>query len=76
MCCLLGLEANGVCALAPAKFTVETFSAGRGEVSVQVTNPDGDVEEVTAAASAVHWRVPLCEVVVLFRAYSNVCNMS
>ena len=35
-----------MCALAPARFTVETFSAGRGDVSIHVLNPDGVSEEV------------------------------
>lgn len=42
----LGLEPAGVCALAPARFTVETFSAGRGEVSITVVNGEGQEEEV------------------------------
>ena len=36
-----GLEPRGVVAKAPANFTVETFGAGDGELSVDVTAPDG-----------------------------------
>lgn len=46
VCDFVGLEPEGLCALAPAKFTVETFSAGRGDVTAEVINPDGQVEEV------------------------------
>lgn len=42
----VGLEPEGVCALAPARFTVETFSAGRGEITVEVVNEEGEEEEV------------------------------
>lgn len=42
----VGLEPEGVCSLAPAYFTVETFSAGRGEITAQVVNADGQAEEV------------------------------
>ena len=31
---------------APARFTVETFSAGRGDLEIIVLNPDGKVEQV------------------------------
>lgn len=49
VCCdCIGLESKGVCALAPARFTVETFSAGRGEITIQVLNDDGTTEEVTS----------------------------
>ncbi|XP_067932451.1 filamin-A-like isoform X2 [Watersipora subatra] len=40
-----GLEPEGVCALTPARFTVETFSAGRGEITVTVLNAEGHAEE-------------------------------
>ena len=36
-----GLEPTGVVAKAPANFTVETFGAGDGELSVDVTAPNG-----------------------------------
>ena len=52
----IGLEPDGVCALAPARFTVETFSAGRGEVTVTVINGDGQEEEVMLCiADAPHY---------------------
>lgn len=38
----LGLEPHGLVAKAPAKFTVETFGAGDGEVEVEVTGPHGE----------------------------------
>lgn len=41
-----GLEPKGVCALAPARFTVETFSAGRGDVYIEIIGPDGNPAEV------------------------------
>ncbi len=37
-----GLEPKGLVAKAPAKFTVETFGAGDGEVTVEVTGPNGN----------------------------------
>ena len=52
----IGLEPDGVCALAPARFTVETFSAGRGEVTVTVINGDGQEEEVILrSAGSTHY---------------------
>eukprot|EP00095_Tigriopus_kingsejongensis_P006988 maker-scaffold430_size173499-snap-gene-0.40 protein:Tk06988 transcript:maker-scaffold430_size173499-snap-gene-0.40-mRNA-1 annotation:"filamin-a isoform x3" len=38
-----GLEPRGLVAKAPAKFTVETFGAGDGEVRVEVVGPDGQL---------------------------------
>uniref|UniRef100_A0A6G1S6P4 Filamin-C n=1 Tax=Aceria tosichella TaxID=561515 RepID=A0A6G1S6P4_9ACAR len=35
-----GLQATGVCVGAPTNFTVETFSAGKGDVSVTIVNPE------------------------------------
>ena len=37
---ILGLEPKGLVAKAPAKFTIETFGAGDGEVAVEVVGPD------------------------------------
>lgn len=41
-----GVEPTGVVVGAPATFTVETFSAGRGQVEVFVENPLGQQEPV------------------------------
>ncbi|XP_044766045.1 filamin-A isoform X1 [Coccinella septempunctata] len=41
-----GVEPTGVVVGAPATFTVETFSAGRGQVEVTVENPLGQQEPV------------------------------
>jgi len=41
-----GLDAKGNTAGAEARFTVETFSAGRGDLEVTVVNPDGQQEKV------------------------------
>ena len=42
-----GIEPTGNCIGAPARFTVETFSAGRGQVEVIIINPKGAQEKVT-----------------------------
>ena len=42
-----GIEPWGNCVNAPARFIVETFSAGRGEVEVIVLNPKGQREPVS-----------------------------
>lgn len=44
--CLSGLEPAGNSVGAPARFTVETFSAGRGELDISVVNPNGVKEQV------------------------------
>ena len=41
-----GLEPNGNVVGAPARFTVETFGAGKGDVEVVVLNPKGAPEKV------------------------------
>ncbi|CAG0912726.1 unnamed protein product [Notodromas monacha] len=41
-----GIEPTGVVVGAPANFTVETFSAGRGNVEITVENPQGQKEPV------------------------------
>lgn len=41
-----GIEPTGPVVGAPANFTVETFSAGRGHVDVIVENPKGQKEPV------------------------------
>lgn len=40
------MEPTGPVVGAPANFTVDTFSAGRGEVDVKVENPKGALEPV------------------------------
>ena len=46
MCVNEGLNAKGNTVGAEARFTVETFSAGRGDLDVTVVNPDGQQEKV------------------------------
>lgn len=41
-----GIEPTGPVVGAPANFTVETFSAGKGQVDVVVENPKGQKEPV------------------------------
>ena len=41
-----GLNAAGNTVGAEARFTVETFSAGRGDLDITVVNPDGQQEKV------------------------------
>jgi len=41
-----GIEPTGNCIGAPARFTVETFSAGRGQIEVIILNPKGATEKV------------------------------
>ncbi|KAJ9576572.1 hypothetical protein L9F63_025532, partial [Diploptera punctata] len=41
-----GIEPTGPVVGAPANFTVETFSAGKGKVDVSVENPKGQLEPV------------------------------
>lgn len=42
----LGIEPTGNRVLRPAVFTVDTFSAGQGQVTVYLDHPDGTREEV------------------------------
>lgn len=42
-----GLEPKGNQVGAPARFTVETFSAGKGSVEVTILNPKGSKEQVS-----------------------------
>ena len=42
-----GIELTGNSVGAPARFTVETFSAGRGDLEMSVTNPNGKQEPVS-----------------------------
>ena len=41
-----GIEPEGNSVGAPARFIVETFSAGRGKIEVTVLNPRGAKEQV------------------------------
>lgn len=41
-----GIEPNGVVIGEPANFTVEVFSAGKGDVDVSVEDPDGNTVPV------------------------------
>ncbi|XP_013793707.1 filamin-A-like [Limulus polyphemus] len=43
-CYGLGIEPTGVVSYVPISFTVETFSAGKGDVKVLVENPRGQLE--------------------------------
>jgi filamin len=43
-----GIEPSGPVVGAPANFTVETFSAGKGKIEVTVENPNGQLEPVSA----------------------------
>lgn len=42
-----GIEPTGPVVGAPANFTVETFSAGKGKIDVTVENPNGQLEPVS-----------------------------
>jgi filamin len=44
---LTGLDAAGNTVGAQARFTVETFSAGRGDLEITVINPNGVKEPVS-----------------------------
>lgn len=45
---LSGIEPVGNRVLKPAVFTVDTFSAGQGQVTVYIEDPEGRKEEVKA----------------------------
>lgn len=47
-----GIEPTGNRVLRPAVFTVDTFSAGQGQVSVYLDHPDGTREEVQYTSSS------------------------
>lgn len=49
----LGIEPSGNHVEAPAKFHVETFAAGKGNVDVVIINPKGQREKVTRKAICV-----------------------
>lgn len=46
-----GIEPSGPVVGAPAIFTVETFSAGKGNVDVTVENPYGKLEPVSSLSN-------------------------
>jgi hypothetical protein len=48
---MTGIEPTGNMVKQPAKFTVDTISAGQGDVMVFVEDPEGNKEEV-------RWRMP------------------
>ena len=48
--CPAGIEPTGNVVKQRAEFTVETISAGQGDVSVYVEDPEGHREEVSGAA--------------------------
>lgn len=47
----VGIEPTGNRVLRPAVFTVDTFSAGQGQVTVYLDHPDGTREEVRSKSS-------------------------
>lgn len=49
--CCVGIEPTGNRVLRPAEFTVDTFSAGQGQVTVYLDHPDGTREEVNSDGS-------------------------
>jgi len=51
VCAIEGLNVKGNTVGAEARFTVETFSAGRGDLDVTVVNPDGQQEKVGYSTS-------------------------
>ncbi len=52
--CAAGIEPYGNCVNAPARFIVETFSAGRGDVEVVVLNPKGQRVPVRRVRARSH----------------------
>lgn len=46
LCNLTGIEPTGNMVKQPAKFTVDTISAGQGDLMVFVEDPEGNKEEV------------------------------
>ncbi len=44
---ILGIEPHGNCVGCAARFIIETFSAGRGDIEVIVLNPKGGREPVS-----------------------------
>jgi hypothetical protein len=50
-----GIEPTGPVVGAPANFTVETFSAGKGQVDVTVLNPSGKPEPVSQKSPLIKY---------------------
>lgn len=69
----LGLEPQGNTVGAPARFTVETFSAGRGTVDVLVLNPKGQKEPVRSDSYEYYTRN---NILVLKTVYYTVLDTS
>lgn len=46
-----GIEPVGNRVMRPAVFTVDTFSAGQGQVTIYIEDPEGTREEVSSAIS-------------------------
>lgn len=54
-----GIEPTGNQVGAPARFTVETFSAGKGEVEVIILNPKGKQESVSDEGTNIRASIPV-----------------
>lgn len=50
-----GIEPTGVNVGAPTMFTIETFSAGKGNVEVFIENPKGQLEPVSFNYLILHY---------------------
>ena len=50
-----GIEPEGNSVGAPARFIVETFSAGRGKIEVTVLNPRGAKEQVNDVSISLEY---------------------
>lgn len=48
-----GIEPVGNRVMRPAIFTVDTFSAGQGQVTIYIEDPEGTKEEVSSANSCL-----------------------
>jgi filamin len=53
-----GIEPTGPVVGAPANFTVETFSAGKGQVDITVLNPSGKPEPVSQKSMLIKQKNP------------------
>ncbi len=61
-----GIEPTGNRVMRPAVFTVDTFSAGHGQVTVYLDHPDGTREEVRTTHSSSSVFISVCSVFSLF----------
>lgn len=66
-----GLEPIGNTAGNPARFMVETFSAGRGDVSVVVLNPRGVQEPVRLTSTRTHTHTHLRRLITVSQLMAN-----